>query len=169
MDSIEIVPMGSVKRALSGRSLMAAALLATGLAMGYPANASAGMGGAEKLYQLNAMLSAMEQRCRSTPDNFTAEYASFTDSHVAELNQADAEFRARLTARYGGAGVKRVVDGLNRSMANGYAKGHPWLDCAQLKMATRNLIGVIGRDTLEEAADQLIGNHRPSRFAEAQP
>jgi len=145
------------------------ALLAIGLAVGSPGNAAPGMSGAEKLYRLNAMLLATGQRCRSTPDNFTAEYARFTDSHLAELNQADAEFRAELAARYGATGAYRVLDRLNKSMASSYAKGHPWLDCAQLKMATRNLIAVTGRDTMEEAAYQLIGDRRPSQLADARP
>ena len=167
MGSNKIVPMRFFGRTRLGCSLLAKGLLAVGLTIGGPAYANTGMSGAEKLYRLNVMLEAVGQTCRTTPDNFTAEYTSFTHSHMAELSQTKAEFRAELAARYGDAGAKIVLDRMNASLANSYAEGHPWLNCAQLKLATRNLDAVIGRETLEEAADQLIGESRPSRFADA--
>ena len=167
MDRNEIVPKRSFGRSRSGFPLLAKALLAVGLTVSSPVHAITGMSGAEKLYRLNVMLQTVGQTCRATPDNFTAEYTSFANSHVAELAQTKAEFRAQLAARYGRTGARIVLDHVNASMANSYAGGHPWLDCAQLKLATRNLGAVIGRETLEEAADQLIGDSRPSRFADA--
>ena len=149
--------------------MLVAALPAIGLAISSPGHADARMSGAEKLYRLNAMLAVMGQSCSSTPDNFAADYIGFTDSHSAELTRTETEFRIELTARYGITGASRVLDQVNVSVASNYANGHPWLDCAQLKLATRNLREVIGRRTLEEAADQLIGNSRPSRLADAHP
>lgn len=167
MGTNEIVPMRFVGRSRLGFSFLAKAMLAVGLTVSSPVHANTGMSGAEKLYRLNVMLQAVGQTCRATPDNFAAEYTSFRNSHVADLTQTAAEFRAELAARYGSAGAEFVLDRMNASMANNYADGHPWLDCAQLKMATRNLGAVIGRETLEEAADQLIGDSRPTRFADA--
>lgn len=155
------------QRAKLGYSLLAATLFAITLAFNGPVNANPGMSGAEKLYRLNAMLLATGQYCRSTPNNFTADFASFTDSHVVELTQMEVEFRTELAVRYGNARANRVLSQMNRSMANSYAKGHPWLDCAQLKLATRNLTEIIGRATLEEAAHQLIIDNRASQFADA--
>ena len=169
MAGIGIVPMSFREGAKAGCFMLTAILPAIGLAISSPGYADARMSGAEKLYRLNAMLAVMGQSCGSTPDNFAADYMSFTDSHSAELTRTEAEFRIELTARYGIRGASRVLDRVDRSVANSYANGHPWLDCAQLKLATRNLSEVIGRKTLEEAADQLIGNSRPSRFADAHP
>ena len=163
----KIAPMGFPSRAQLSHSLLASAILVIGLAFIGPAYASAGMSGAEKLYRLNAMLLATGQYCHSTPNNFSAEFARFTDNHAVELTQMEDEFRTEMAVRYGSAGAKRVLARMKRSMANSYAKGHPWLDCAQLKLATQNLTAVIGRETLEEAAYQLIVDSRPSQFADA--
>jgi hypothetical protein len=154
------------ERTLLGSSLAAMAALAVGLAMTTPAHATGDtMSGAEKLRRLDIMLMVTGLRCRTTADNFTADYGRFTASHVAELKSANTELKASLARRYGAAGAQRALDRLSTTMANGYGQGHPWLGCAELKMVTRNLVAVHGRATLEEAADQLLAERSPSYFA----
>jgi hypothetical protein len=135
-----------------------------GLVITSPAHAGT-MSGAEKLRRLDIMLMVTGLRCRATPDNFTADYGRFTSSHLGELNDANAELKAGLARNYGPAGAQRALDRLSTVMANSYGQGHPWLSCADLKMVARNLAGVHGRATLEEAADQLLSASSPPRFA----
>jgi hypothetical protein len=153
------------KRALLGLALTATVGLTIGLAMSSPASAASGMSGAEKLRRLDIMLMVTALRCRSTPDNFTADYSAFTSSHMHELNQSNAQLRSELSARRGAGGADRALDRLSTTMANRYGQGHPRLDCAQLKMATRNLAQVRGRAALEEAADQLLDDGSSSELA----
>jgi hypothetical protein len=160
----------AAERTLLGSSLAALAALAVGLALTTPAHAADGMArgpmsGAEKLHRLDIMLMVTGLRCRATADNFTADYGRFTANHLSELNAANAELRASLARRFGAAGAQRALDRLSTTMANGYGSGHPWLSCAQLKTVAHNLVVVRGRATLEEAADQLLSEVSPARFA----
>lgn len=147
---------GTAERTLLGGSLAAMAALAIGLFASNPAHAMAG-NGAEKLRRLDIMLMVTALRCRNTPDNFTAEYGQFTSNHMAELNQANAELRDDLGARFGAARANRELDRLSTEMANQYGQGHPWLTCADLHSVARDLADVRGTGTLLEAADQLLG------------
>lgn len=159
----------TAEQGLLGASLLALAALVLGLVMTNPAHAagsmSGPMSGAEKLRRLDIMLMVTGLRCRMTADNFTADYGRFTSSHLGELNDANAELKGDLARRYGAAGAQRALDRLSTTMANGYGQGHPWLNCAELKMVARNLSAVRGRATLEEAADQLLSDYSPPRFA----
>ena len=159
------VATGLPERALLGFSLAAMAALIIGLVVSSPVSAASEMSGAEKLRRLDVMLMVTGLRCRSTADNFTADYNRFTASHMTELNHANSELRAEWSARNGFAGADRALDRLSTTIANSYGQGHPWLDCAQLKMATRNLSQVSGRAALEEAADQLLGDRGSSELA----
>jgi hypothetical protein len=113
------------------------------------------------------MLMVTGLRCRATPDNFMAEYGSFTTSQMSVLNQASAQLKAEMAARYGAAGANRALDRLSTTMANQYGQGHPWLSCGELKSVARNLAQVRGRATLEEAADQLLAGERSPIWASA--
>lgn len=156
----------AAERTLLGSSLAAMAALAIGLAITAPAHAAGDtMSGAEKLRRLDIMLMVTGLRCRTSADNFTADYGRFTASHLSELNAANAELKADLARSYGPAGAQRALDRLSTTMANGYGQGHPWLACADLKMVARNLASVRGRATLEEAADQLLSRTSPPQFA----
>ena len=155
----------AAERRLLGSSLVAMAVLAAGLVTTNPAQAAGSVMGAEKLRRLDIMLMVTGLRCRTTADNFTADYSRFTTNQLRELNQANDELKDDMARRYGAAGAQRALDRLSTTMANTYGQGHPWLSCAELKTVAQNLATVRGRATLEEAADQLLSNYSPQQFA----
>ncbi len=157
----------TAERTLLGSSLLAMAALAIGLVVTNPANAAGPMSGAEKLRRLDIMLMVTGLRCRTTADNFNAEYGRFTTSHMRELNQANAQLKADMARRHGAAGANRALDRLSTTMANAYGQGHPWLSCAELKMTAKNLANVRGTATLIEAADQVLAESEVAQFAYA--
>jgi len=135
-----------------------------------PAQAIAGgsRSEAEQLRKLDIMLMVTGLRCRTTPDDFRADFAAFEAAHLSELNAAAAELRQGLVASAGVAGASRALDRISTGMANQYGQGHPWLDCAELKQATRMLARIHGRATLVEAADQLLAPAATPQFARAE-
>lgn len=143
---------------------IAAALAALGLVCAMPAQAAANAD-AEKLRRLNIMLMVTSLRCRTTPDNFQGEFQRFEAAHIGELNQAASDLRRGLVARYGAVGANRALDRISTGMANEYGQGHPWLGCAELKVTTRILTNMRGRDALIEAADQLLAPSERGTFA----
>ena len=143
---------------------MAAAALVTNMAA--PAQAAA-RGEAEQLRRLDIMLMVTGLRCRTTADDFRADFAAFEKAHLPTLNAAAAELRDGLAGSVGPAGAARALDRISTGMANQYGQGHPWLDCAQLKQVTRVLTKVQGRATLVEAADELLAPSEGSKFAYA--
>lgn len=143
------------------------AALAVSLAAVAPAQAAGSTGGAEKLRRLDIMLMVTSLRCRATSDNFMAEYQNFTANHLPELNQASDELRHDLANQYGAAGSARALDRISTVMANTYGQGHPWLSCHDLRNVARDLAEVRGRSTLEEAAEQLLGDGRAVELAYA--
>jgi hypothetical protein len=149
---------------ISGVAAKAAMVLAA-FAATVPAQAVDPLAEAEKLRRLDIMLMVTGLRCRTTADNFNAEYGRFTASHMATLNAAGAQLKAKMAARYGAAGANRALDKFSTTMANTYGQGHPWLTCAELKSATAGLAQVRGRATLLEAADQLLAGGRSADFA----
>ena len=158
-------PAAAGKRGKLATSLVVMASLAASLAATTPAQANGSMSGAEKLRRLDIMLMVTGLRCRKTSDNFNAEYGKFTTSHMAELNAANAELRGNMARRYGPAAANRQLDRLSTTMANAYGNGHPWLSCAELKEVASNLAKVRGRDTLVEAADQLLEDQGSPQMA----
>jgi hypothetical protein len=141
------------------------AALAATLAAGAVPAAAAPRSDAEKLRKLDIMLMVTGLRCRTTPYDFRADFAAFEASHLADLNAAAAELRQGLVAREGVAGSTRALDRISTGMANQYGQGHPWLDCAQLRQVTRVLARAKGRETLVEAADQLLAPVQGPRLA----
>ncbi|MBC2664130.1 S-adenosyl-L-homocysteine hydrolase [Novosphingobium flavum] len=143
-----------------------AALAAGGMLCAMPASAARG-GEAEKLRRLDIMLMVTSLRCRTGRDNFQPEFQRFEAAHLAELNGAAKDLRLGLVSQYGAKGADRALDRISTSMANQYGQGHPWLGCAELKVATRILTNMRGRDALNEAADQLLAPDARGEFAMA--
>lgn len=141
--------------------------LAAGMAfacvLGAVTPAQAAPGDAQKLRRMDIMLMVTGLRCRATQDDFMAEYGRFTSSHMAELNQANAELRAELGDSADAPGG--ALDRLSVVMANEYGGGHPWLSCRELHDVTQNLAVVQGRETLVEVAGQLLDRQPPVLFA----
>lgn len=141
----------------------AVALAAGSLLASVPATAQSASQ-AEKLRQLDIMLMVTGLRCRNTADNFQTDYQRFTTKHIATLNAASDQLKARY-ARLGPVQANRAVDKISVTMANTYGQGHPWLTCRDLKVAARSLAQVDGTAVLVEAADQLLANSGTPRFA----
>ena len=163
-----VLPSRAAEKTLLGASLLALVALTVGLAVTSPARATpslSAMSGAEKLRRLDIMLMVTGLRCRTGGDNFNAAYGRFTTRHMSALNQANAELRGEMAARYGAAGANRALDRLSTTMANTYGQGHPWLSCHELKEVAEGLAEVRGDGVLVEAADQLLGARTSSRLA----
>jgi len=143
---------------------IAGAVALVGMLAGAPANAGS-IENAEKLRRLNIMLMVTGLRCRNTADNFQADYGRFTTKHIAELNAASRELQDQLAGQVGAANAARALDKISVTMANSYGQGHPWLSCAQLKVATNSLAEAEGPAVLVEAADQLLASSGSARFA----
>ena len=140
--------------------LAAASLLATAPAM------AGDMSKAEKLRRLDIMLMVTGLRCRTTADNFQADYGRFTTNHIGELNASARALKAELAARVG-AGADRALDRMSVTMANAYGQGHPWLNCNELKQVAQGLADAQGEEPLVAAADQLLDSGGASQFAYA--
>ena len=134
---------------------LAGCLAGASLLFAVPVQA-AGWSKAEKLRRLDIMLMVTGLRCRTTADNFQADYGNFTTKHIVELNAASTALKRDLALHHGAAGASRELDRLSVQMANEYGQGHPWLNCGQLRQVTRNLAASRGSEALEAAADQLL-------------
>lgn len=126
---------------------------------------AAPMSKAEKLRRLDIMLMVTGLRCRTTSDNFQADYGRFTTRHIAELNKASDALKTELAASHGAGGANRALGKLSVTMANAYGQGHPWLNCAQLKQVARGLAEASGPEPLLAAADQLLASSGTPQFA----
>ncbi len=147
---------------------IAKGLAATAAILGMLASAPASAGSledAEKLRRLDIMLMVTGLRCRSTAHNFQADYGRFTTKHIATLNAASRQLQSQLATRVGPDKAVRALDKISVTMANTYGQGHPWLSCAQLKVAARSLAQAEGPAVLAEAADQLLASSGSARFA----
>lgn len=144
---------------------VAAVLAAASLLTTAPAYAG-DMSKAEKLRRLDIMLMVTGLRCRTTADNFQADYRRFTTNHIGELNQSARALRDELAVR-NGAGADRALDRLSVTMANAYGQGHPWLNCNELKLVARGLADARGEAPLVAAADQLLGSGGAAQLAYA--
>ncbi len=140
---------------------VAATLAAVSMLAAFPTGAIA-MSSAEKLRRLDIMLMVTGLRCRTTADNFQADYGRFTTNHITELNAASDQLKRELVGRPGGP--VRALDRLSVVMANTYGQGHPWLGCSELKQVARNLAQARGSAPLIAAADQLLGESGNSQI-----
>lgn len=143
---------------------VAACFAAGSMLVSVPATAG-GVDDAEKLRRLDIMLMVTGLRCRTSADNFQADYGRFTTKHYLTLNGAAQTMKADLARRHGAAGATRALDKLSVTMANAYGQGHPWLSCGQLKQVTRDLVAARGSAPLIEAADQLLASKGTATFA----
>jgi len=143
---------------------IAAGLAGAAIVSSVPATAGS-MSQAEKLRRLDIMLMVTGLRCRTTADNFQADYGRFTTNHIATLNAASNSLKAELSGRHGAGGATRALDRLSVTMANSYGQGHPWLNCGQLKQVARSLAAMHGSAPLQEAADQLLAARGTAQFA----
>lgn len=145
---------------LAGAACAAAALLAV------PATARAGADDeAEALRKLDIMLMVTSLRCRTTGDNFQADYQRFSSRHLSALNAASRKMQADLVKR--GNTSKRALDKISVSMANEYGNGHPWLGCGELKQITRDLTTNRNPAQLAAAADELLSSRPRGQWAMA--
>ena len=143
---------------------VAASLAAAAMLAGVPASANT-LEDAEKLRKLDIMLMVTGLRCRTTADNFQADYGRFTTKHIKTLNAASATMKAQLAKRHGPSGAHRALDRVSVTMANQYGQGHPWLTCGQLKQVARNLTDAHGHAPLVAAADQLLAPKGTAQIA----
>lgn len=147
------------------RGAVAAATLSLAL-VGVPQAAIAGDvvgNNAENLRKLDIMLMVTSLRCRTGPDNFQPDYLAFSKAHVVTLRQAANQLTADLTRRQGSAKAKRALDKMSVSIANSYGVGHPWLGCAELKQATRDLTKERDVTRLTDRANELLAS-RPMGY-----
>lgn len=150
-----------------GLRMALAALAAAATMITTPALA-AGSGEAEKLRRLDIMLMVTALRCRTTEDDFQADFAAFESAHMPELNDAALQLRKDLVGANGVLGANRALDRISTGMANQYGQGHPRLGCSELKQATRLLAELKGRDALLSAADELLAPADRTTLALAQ-
>jgi hypothetical protein len=121
-----------------------------------PAVAGSTMGPAERLHRLDMMLKLSSARCAQSGSDLRADYIQFVRNHQFALGQARRELLTELGQRYGRAGAERAYDRMNYQIADVYRRNHPWLSCAELKVAAHGLAAVEGSPTLLEAADQIL-------------
>jgi len=112
--------------------------------------------GAADIRKLDIMLMVTSLRCRSGVHDFRADYYAFAAKHLKSLNEASNRLRRSLVARHGAKGSKRALDRIGVSMANTYGGGHPWMGCAELKQATRELSIAPDSAQLYDTAKRLL-------------
>jgi hypothetical protein len=144
---------------------VAAIFAAASLLTTVPAHAG-DMSKAEKLRRLDIMLMVTGLRCRTTVDNFQADYGRFTTNHIEELNASARALKDELSMPHG-VGADRALDRLSVTMANAYGQGHPWLNCNELKQVAQGLAEARGEAPLVAAADQLLDTGSASQLAYA--
>ena len=145
----------------------AASLTAFGV-LAIPTAVHAGAGDqAEALRKLDIMLMVTSLRCRSTADNFQADYQRFSSSHLTVLNAASRMLEANMAKNTGPSGAKRALDKISVGMANEYGRGHPWLNCGELKQITRDLAADKDSAYLANAADELLSSRPRGQWAMA--
>jgi len=139
-----------------------AAALAMGSLVAIPNVAQADTSEAEQLRRLDIMLMVTSLRCRRGADDFQDDYYRFASRHVSTLRAASRDLSADHERRHGRRSARRYMDTMSTSMANRYGLGHPWMDCAELAEATRNLADTGDRRQLLVAAGELLAE-RPVR------
>ena len=132
-----------------------------------PALADTG-GEAEALRKLDIMLMVTSLRCRTTADNFQADYQRFSSANLTTLNAAARSLHAAMSHTAGQAGAKKALDRISVGMANEYGRGHPWLNCGELKRITGDLAsGAKTHGELFAVADELLASHPRGQWAMA--
>ena len=113
------------------------------------------------------MLMVTSLRCRTTADNFQADYQRFSSGNLTALNTAARTLQANMVKKAGATGAKRALDKISVGMANEYGNGHPWLGCGELKQITRDLAKGKSAAQLTVAADELLSSRPRGQWAMA--
>ena len=122
---------------------------------------------AEALRKLDIMLMVTSLRCRTTKDDFQADYRRFSSNNLAALNAAARTLKADMVRKTGSRNAKRALDKMSVNMANQYGNGHPWLGCGELKQIARDLSKGSSAVQLSAAADELLSNRPRGQWAMA--
>ncbi|WP_420810777.1 S-adenosyl-L-homocysteine hydrolase [Croceicoccus ponticola] len=130
-----------------------------------PVHAASDYSSAEKLRKLDIMLMVTALRCRHGSQNFQRDYEKFSAAHNVTMQGAAKTLQASYATKAGAKGARRQLDTISVGMANRYGQGHPWLECAELKQVTQNLAADRDSSRLLAAADELLANSRPAKFA----
>ncbi|WP_152553413.1 S-adenosyl-L-homocysteine hydrolase [Erythrobacter longus] len=143
--------------------VMATALGAATMTAPAQANAGSttGFDQAHSLRSLDIMLMVTSLRCRSGPHDFRSDYNNFSAVQSAHLNAAGRTLRRSFAASYGETNPARALDRMGVKIANSYGDGHPWLNCAQLQQAARELSQSPDVDHLANKARYLLSARRP--------
>jgi len=159
---------GSAKRQglrrWSQRAALAGALAATAFGAAVQAR-SYTKDEAEALRELDIMLMVTSLRCRTSADDFQADYRRFTARHLATLSAAARQLTSDFERRQGKRAARRALDRYSTTLANRYGTGHPRLGCAQLRALTRDLAASSGDAPLLEASRRYLLNARPERLS----
>jgi hypothetical protein len=146
---------------------VAAGLAALSFLLAMPVQAD-GVAGAsvlndsEKLRRLDIMLMVTGLRCRTTADDFQADFQAFEARHLADLNTAARLMVEEYSGQMGVEEANHLVDRLSTRMANRYGNGHPWLGCHELKGLVQSLAQQDGREVLLQAASEIMdGDEQP--------
>ena len=139
-----------------------AAALVVGSLVAMPNVAQANTAESEQLRRLDIMLMVTSLRCRRGADDFQDDYYRFASRHVGTLRAASRDLSADHERRYGTRAARRYMDTMSTSMANQYGLGHPWMNCAALGEAARNLADTSDRQQLLAVASELLAD-RPAR------
>lgn len=118
---------------------------------------------AEQLRRLDIMLMVTSLRCRSSESDFSADYDSFATTHRVTMNAASARLRDSHAHGQSQRAQNRALDTISTTMANRYGTGHPWLECAELRDAARDLAMQGELAELLAAADELLASEPPVR------
>jgi hypothetical protein len=92
-----------------------------------------------KIKHLNTMLMATALRCRNTSNDFLPQYNAFVQTHNDLLGKQNNIVRIELAEVHGNGGAIARSDNLSVGYANAYGAGHPYMDCAALKLLAMRL------------------------------
>ncbi len=132
---------------------------------GFSAGDASGSGAvaSEKIRRLDIMLMVTGLRCRTTADDFQADYQAFEARHLADLNAAAHALAASYSGRLGAVEANRMLDRISVQIANQYGNGHPWLGCHELKGLAQSLAQEDGAAVLLQAANEITdGDANPA-------
>lgn len=158
--------------------MLAAGLAAMVIALAIPAraeslaaadNSGSAIAASQKLRRLDIMLMVTSLRCRTTQDDFQADFQAFEAHHLGDLNAAAGVIVAQYTGRLGAVEANHALDRISVQIANQYGNGHPWLGCHELKFLAQELARQDGREVLLKAADEIFDGDGPPPVASAAP
>jgi len=145
---------------------MAACLIGAALVVAGPAQANpASVHEAKQLRRLDIMLMVTNLRCRLMGEGFGADYARFSANHLRVMNAAGKWLRSDFGGDGSDPAQYRALDTISTAMANRYGQGHPWLDCADLRDAARNLAEQTDTTSLVLAAAELLADYPATQVA----